>query len=282
MAKKNRSPTPPPAPAPSDLGLQHFVAPPEDVGLSLEELSEAYASLLSGGADPYAVPATSGEEADDESGDEEFAGDEFGEGNADDAEPVAAEGGIAEQDERLPAATSTEVSPRTILEAMLFVGHPGHEPLTSRHVASLMRGVRPREIDDLVQELNDVYAAECSPYCIESVGAGYRLALRRELDGLRDRFYGRVKEARLSQQAIDVLALVAYNQPLTRAEIDKLRNSSSGGVLSQLVRRGLLRVERPDRKPREPIFYTTDRFLTLFGLESLDDLPQSQEGDRSF
>ena len=271
MARKTKlEPTP-------DLGLEQFAAPSDEMGLSLEELSEAYASLLSGGADPYspAPPAENelggdfplSDEADDEPGDsgEAVRGDEEGE--------VA--------DERLPVASEAEISPRTILEAMLFVGHPHHEPLTAKHVASFMRGVRPREVDELIRELNDTYAAENCAYWIESVGAGYRLTLRPELTGLRDRFYGRIKEARLSQQAIDVLALVAYNQPLTRPEIDKLRHASSGAVLSQLIRRGLLRVERPDKKPREPIFYTTDRFLELFGMESLDDLPKSQDADRA-
>jgi segregation and condensation protein B len=93
-------------------------------------------------------------------------------------------------------------------------------------------------------------------------------------------FYGRVKEAKLSQAAIDVLAVVAYNQPLTRPEIDRLRNAASASLLSQLVRRGLLRVERPDQKPREPIYYTTERFLELFHLQSLDELPRSQDPDR--
>jgi segregation and condensation protein B len=279
--------SPPPAPPETvadpvservpDLGLEHFATPSDDAGLSLEELSEAYASLLSDGADPYSPVPNVGEDglgglaADGEiDADEEAVGEEL-------SSVAGDESAVEEDDTRLPAAAEVEISPRTILEAMLFVGHPAHEPLTAKHVSSLMRGVRPREVDELVQELNDVYAAENCPYAIESVGAGYRLGLRTELEPLRDRFYGRVKEARLSQQAIDVLALVAYNQPLTRPEIEKLRNAASGGVLSQLVRRGLLRVERPDRKPREPIFYTTDRFLELFGLETLEDLPKSQD-----
>lgn len=331
----------------ADLGLEQFAAPSDELGLSLEELSEAYASLLAGGTDPYAAaPPADGEPTDELSlaeleaelaaagtagaagtGSSASTGAAAGTGGAaggatgtaaasgdrakrgDGPEPAnltsgsssggsssggssssglsagasAASdpyGGFVAVSDRLPAGAEAEISPRTILEAMLFVGHPQHEPLTASHVASLMRGVRPAEIDELVVELNETYAAEQCAYWIESVGAGYRLVLRPEFAPLRDRFYGRVKEAKLSQQAIDVLALVAYNQPLTQAEIDRLRNAASGGVLAQLVRRGLLRVERPDRKPREPIFHTTDKFLELFGLESLDDLPQSQDPER--
>ncbi len=170
-----------------------------------------------------------------------------------------------------------EVSPRTILEAMLFVGHPENQPLTSEQVASLMRGVRAQEIDELVVELNRSYDEEGCPYRIESVGAGYQLVLRDEFHSLRDVFYGRVKAAKLSQAAVDVLAIVAYKQPLTREEMDALRGRPSGSLLAQLVRRQLLRVERPHDKPRTPRFWTTDRFLQLFGLESLRDLPSTPD-----
>lgn len=263
-----RKPPPPEQDADSipDLGLEGL--PPSDgFGLSLDELSETFTSLLTGGADPYQpAPPPADAVADDFPLD-----DPEPESEPDDAdEPVG------------PAVDLCEISPRTILESMLFVGHPANEPLTAKYVASLMRGVRPREIDELVEELNVQYDEENCPYRIESVDAGYRISLRPELNGVRDRFYGRVREAKLSQPAIDVLAVVAYNQPLTRPEIDKLRNAASGAVLSQLVRRGLLRVERPDKKPREPIFYTTDRFLELFGLSNLDDLPKSHDFERSF
>ena len=174
------------------------------------------------------------------------------------------------------------ISPRTILEAMLFVGHPVNEPLTAKQVASLMRGVLPREIDELVRELNDVYESEGMPYHIESEGAGYRLALVREFAGLRDKFLGRVREVRLTPAAVDVLAIIAYNQPIGREDIDKLRSKSSGAILNQLVRRGLLRVDLPDERARRPHYYTTDRFLDLFHLRSLDDLPRSQEIERNF
>lgn len=294
MAKaKKIEPAPAAAPAPRavepppDLGLEGF-AEPEDVGLSLDELSETYASLLGGGgADPYepapAPPSTSGEQdvIASELLDSPLADDgDVGEGRVErrgDGRDSSTSRGGASSSEPLPTVDTCDISPRTILEAMLFVGHPGGEPLTSKHVSSLMRGVRPREIDDLVLDLNTTYELEGCPYRIESVGSGYRLTLREDMSPLRDKFYGRVKEARLSQPAIDVLAIVAYNQPLTRPELDRLRNASSGAILSQLVRRGLLRVERPDAKPREPIFYTTDRFLELFGLTSLDDLPKTHD-----
>jgi segregation and condensation protein B len=86
-----------------------------------------------------------------------------------------------------------------------------------------------------------------------------------------------MREARLSQAAIDVLALVAYQQPIAGDQIQKLRNKPSSHVLAHLVRRGLLRIERPGAARRAPHYYTTDRFLRLFNLGSLDDLPRSEE-----
>lgn len=298
----------PEVPAPEALGLDlgSLAMSGDDGGLSLEELSEAYAALM-GGADPYmaAPPPADGVAwdatdsatdplelaADDASAEEDSrddlsdAEDVLGGDNltvaAASGRSIPAVGGDERSDlEVVSPAPPCEITPRSILEAMLFVGHPGGQPLTAKLVSSLMRGVRPREIDDLIQELNEAYEAEDAPYRVESVADGYQLLLRRDLHGLRDVFYGRVKEAKLSQAAIDVLAVVAYNQPLTRPEIDRLRNAASASLLSQLVRRGLLRVERPDQKPREPIYYTTERFLELFQLQSLDELPRSQDPDR--
>lgn len=81
----------------------------------------------------------------------------------------------------------------------------------------------------------------------------------------------------MSQAAIDVLALVAYQQPLTAEQIHKFRGKPSRHVLAHLVRRGLLRIERPEKNRRTPHYFTIERFLRLFNLESLDDLPRSEE-----
>jgi segregation and condensation protein B len=93
-----------------------------------------------------------------------------------------------------------------------------------------------------------------------------------------EKLYGGQREARLSTAAIDVLALVAYRQPATKAEIDSLRGADSAGLLRQLVRRGLIQVVyRADAAQREVSYGTTPRFLEWFGLQSLDDLPRTQD-----
>lgn len=172
------------------------------------------------------------------------------------------------------------VTPLGILEAMLFVGDRGNSPLTAGRAAELMRGVEPEEIAGLVRDLNHRYTRNESPYFVSEDADGYRLALCKPFYAMRDRFLGRIREARLSQTAIDILAIVAYQQPLTAETINTVRGKSSSHVLSQLVHRGLLRIERlPGKRPTAQ-YYTTDRFLRLFGLETLADLPQSEELDR--
>lgn len=247
---------PSPKPGKQELfGLDAFERPVDDSpGISLDQLSAAFAEMLSSGDDPYVGTAAEQDETDERSGDSELV---------DSVGP--------------PSPDNCEITPRTILEAMLFVGSPTNEPLSSQQVASLMRGVRPAEIDQLVAALNESYRERACPYEIRSEGAGYRLVLRPEFHRVRDRFYGKVRQARLSQAAIEVLSLVAYNQPLSADEITRFRGASSGAILNQLVRRELLRLDRSDPDHRRGRYFTTSKFLRLFGLESLEELPQSAE-----
>ncbi|MCO6456083.1 MAG: SMC-Scp complex subunit ScpB [Pirellulaceae bacterium] len=256
------------------LGLEQFLAPADEQGLSLDALSRTYAQLLGSGADPY-EPA-SDDAADAAAGDDQA--ESGADGGSEDSERFGAGGG----GDGLPEVDGTcPVSPASILEAILFVGHPASQPLTNKQIAALMRGVSPREIDELVTELNASYDQQRAAFHIVSAGPGYRLELRPEMAPLRDKFLGRIKATRLSQQAIDVLAIVAYNQPVARDEVEQLRGRPVGGVLAQLVRRELLEVERDAERPRVPIYRTTQRFLELFGLASLEELPRSQEPDRA-
>jgi segregation and condensation protein B len=179
------------------------------------------------------------------------------------------------------SAVECPVTPHMILEAMLFVGDPHNRPVSPRQAAARLRGVSPREVETMVDELNEKYRQNGCPYTIESSGEGYRLVLREQFASVRERFYGRIREARLSQAAIDVLALVAYEQPISRPRVDEIRGKPSGALLSQLVRRQLLRIERTDTKPRITRYFTTPRFLDLFGLENVDDLPRTQDVDQS-
>ncbi len=239
-----------PSNAEEQLHLSSFQQPLEHHGPSLEEISQTLASHPTKELDPYGDPGPS------DSASSTLADSE----SVDDAD--------------------CPISPRSIFEAMLFIGHPEDKPLSSQQVAKLMRGVRPQEVDELVQELNAFYERENCPYFVDSQESGYVLTLRSEYAPMREVFYGKIRDARLSQVAIDVLAIVAYNQPISRDAVSEFRGEASNRVLSQLVRRELLRVERTDEKPRRTLYFTTERFLTLFGLRSLDELPQSHDFDK--
>ncbi|MBL9125772.1 MAG: SMC-Scp complex subunit ScpB [Planctomycetaceae bacterium] len=235
------------------LGLSAFREPPEDDGLSLEKLSAAFANVA-GRHDPYAPVAEQGITP---------------------ALEIAQEAAV----EQSGGTAACDVTPRTILEAMLFVGNPQNEPITAERVAALMRGVRPAEIEELVVELNQHYAANGCPYTIASVGAGYRLELRPEFGPVHEKLLGQGRAVSLTPGALEVLSLVAYNEPQTAEEITTARGGRpSGAVLSQLVRRGLLRIEQTNvAGTRTRSYYTTPRFLKLFKLESLDDLPRGED-----
>lgn len=169
------------------------------------------------------------------------------------------------------------VTPNRILESLLFVGAADNTPLSGRLLASLMRGVSPEEVESMVDALNKSYESEGAAYRINREALGFRMELAPSHASLRQRFYGQIREAKLPQPVIDVLALVAYHQPVTRKQVEQLIGNACGAALNQLLRRKLIELAK------EPsvgaVYRTTSRFLELFELGSLDDLPQSESVD---
>lgn len=174
---------------------------------------------------------------------------------------------------------SEVISPRMIVEGMLFVGKESGGALTNREMAANIRDVSPKEIDRIILEINELYLEENVPYEIVSIGSGYQMQIRPEFDSIRQRFYGRVREAKLTPSAIEVLSIVAYRQPVSADDVTKLRGSTSRGLLNQLVRRGLLSIERNESAAKKTSYFTTDRFNRLFQINSPQDLPRSEDLD---
>jgi len=224
---------------------------PRDAPLSLNRLREAFAAMLGGSA-------TANNESRVES-------------------KKQGAGAAAKIRAPAPRDLPCEINPRSVAEAMLFVGRPDQGSWSSRELAAAMRGVSPGEIDAAVCELNAQYDADAAPYYIEQSGGGYRLILRPQFERMRDKFYGRVKEARLSPAALEVLSVLAYNQPATVEQLNELRGAPCGSAISTLVRRRLVRLERAADAGKVARYLTTERFLQLFGLESLAALPRSEE-----
>lgn len=195
---------------------------------------------------------------------------------------VAAEGPPADDEPDPPRPPSAEPRHRPeppsvdrLVEALLFVGGP---PLTAALAGSVIKGLGPERYRDVVDALNRKYRAQGRPYSISPAGDGYTLSIRSAYRPVRERLFGGPRAVRLSQPALDVLALVAYRQPVGKGEIDSVRGADSGSVLRQLVRLGLTAVvRRGEAGSRDVAYGTTPRFLDLFGLASLDDLPRLGE-----
>ena len=173
-----------------------------------------------------------------------------------------------------PAEESSPPPLSRIVEALLFVGGP---PLTAVRACEAVRGLTPAAFAQVLEGLNRDYRRQGRPYRIQPRDQGFELALRPRFRGVLDRLYGSLREARLSPTALDVLALVAYRQPVGKNEIDSLRGGESGTALRQLVRLGLVAVQRGDADRPEAAYRTTPRFLSVFHLRSLEDLPRTQE-----
>lgn len=166
--------------------------------------------------------------------------------------------------------TEAPPSPLQIVEAMLFVGGP---PLTAEKVCSAVRGLTAERVRELIDELTRKYRRQNRPYAVQPQGDGYALVVTPRFRAVREKLYGGPKEARLSQPALDALSLIAYRQPLSVAEVEALRGAESAGVVRQLVRLGL--IAAASRGGDAGTAYgTTPRFLELFHLGSLDDLPR--------
>jgi segregation and condensation protein B len=173
---------------------------------------------------------------------------------------------------RSPRSSDPPPPPDRIVEALLFVGG---SPLTPEAIASAVRGFTPEQAREAIDRLNKAYRNQNRPYSVQPRDGGYVLALKPSFRGVREKLFGGPREARLTQPALDVLSLVAYRQPVTKADIDALRGADSGAVLRQLVRLGLVAVaRRGEADDRHVCYGTTPRFLALFGLSSLDELPR--------
>ena len=181
------------------------------------------------------------------------------------------------ESEAEPFETASEsVELKRVVEAVLFVSP---EKITTKRLCRLLgERVTTEEVVQAIDELSQQYVQEKRPYEIRLEEGGYRMTLKPDFDKVRYRVFGLgPREVRLSQEALDVLALVAYYQPVTRKQIEEKGNLKAGGVLRQLLRRELIHIQRDEENPKEVKYVTTKRFLSLFGLSSLDELPQLED-----
>lgn len=157
------------------------------------------------------------------------------------------------------------------LEAVLFASGEPIELDRIAQAAELERDIAEKMID----RLNDRYSESGSALTVARLGTSYQLMTRTEFSRYIKTALETRRQAPLSQAALEVLAIVAYNQPVTRGFVEQVRGVDSSGVVKSLTERGLLEeYGRLEDVPGRPIAYrTTENFLRCFGLGSIDALP---------
>jgi len=165
---------------------------------------------------------------------------------------------------------------KKLIETILFVAH---EPLRPRDISFLFRGVEnvnAKVVRKLLAELVEEYAERTLQ--IVEVAEGYRMCTRAEFSPWVRRFLKAARKARLSQAALESLAIIAYKQPITRMEIEHIRRVDCSGVLHTLLERNLVRIlGRRDVVGRPIVYGTTSLFLEHFGFKNLADMPKPEE-----
>ncbi|MFM2218952.1 MAG: hypothetical protein RL240_3270 [Planctomycetota bacterium] len=162
-----------------------------------------------------------------------------------------------------------------LLEALLMVNN---EPLATRKLALALGFSDPTAVRSAVAELNQRYDRSGRSYRVEEVAGGLQLLTRKQFAFWLRRAEFVPGEQLLSSGMLETLAIIAYRQPVVRAEVEAIRGVSCEEVLRQLLQRNLVRIAGRDEELGRPFLYgTTREFLRIFGLQSLDNLPRFQK-----
>ncbi len=170
-----------------------------------------------------------------------------------------------------------------VLEALLFAASEPMEP--SRQTTLLRDGpdggqgwpeIREEELREELAQLSERLAPR--GLILREVAGGFRIGTAPDLSGWVAKLKGVVRPPRLSPPSLETMAVIAYRQPISRAEIEAVRGVDCSGTLDTLVERGIIRISGRSEAPGRPILYgTTPLFLEHFGLRDLDELPNSEE-----
>jgi segregation and condensation protein B len=183
-----------------------------------------------------------------------------------------------DQDETLDVALEQAVETlevplaelRPALEAVLMVAD---QPLDHLTLAAAV-GYPPAEVEAALQGLAEEYAAQGRGFDLRNVAGGWRYYTREDVAGVVERFVLDGQRARLTQAALETLAVVAYKQPVSRARVSAIRGVNVDGVMRTLVSRGLVEEAGQDAETTAVLYRTTGYFLERIGVGSLDDLPE--------
>lgn len=168
---------------------------------------------------------------------------------------------------------------KAILEALLYVSD---QPLTLDRLSGILGGGTRKELKTLLDELNEDYTSRGKAFEIVEVAQGYQVRTKNDFA----KWIAKLKQQkphRLTRPSLESLAIIAYRQPVTRAEIESIRGVDTGAVLGSLLEKRLIRILGRKEVPGRPILYgTTQEFLELFGLKNLGNLPTLREIESMF
>ena len=158
------------------------------------------------------------------------------------------------------------------LEAVLLVAN---DPMSVGELMKVLDGATRADLNGAVRELRERYASRPGGFELTDVAGGIRLLTRPEYAPWVERLEKVRREERLSKAQLEVLAVIAYRQPVLRADVDSVRGADSGGALRGLVDKGMVKVVGRAEALGRPLLYgTTDRFLERFALKSVKELPR--------
>jgi segregation and condensation protein B len=178
----------------------------------------------------------------------------------------------AEPGEQVPADPHGRDPKLARLEAALLIAD---EPLAPRRLADVAGLADAAEARRLIDRLRELHDADGSAFRVEEIAGGFQLLTRPAYHPWLTRLKRTGHDLRLTGAGMETLAVVAYKQPVMRAEVEKVRGVACGEVVRQLMEKGLVRITgRHDSLGRPQLYGTTKKFLQAFGLNSLADLPE--------
>ncbi len=216
-------------------------------------------------SDPHAEPPSEEVSADSEAAPE----------HADESSSDAPSEQPAASESREPEPFSGELSPEQVIEAVLF---SSDTPLPLAKLTSILGVGSARDVRNHIESLNRKYEQSHASFRIENIAGGYQMLTLPAFNTWVRKLKQSRQDSRLSAAALETLAIVAYKQPVVRADVEALRGVASGEMLNRLRELGLVKiVGRAEDVGRPMLYGTTKRFLEVFGLSSLEELPEVEE-----
>lgn len=168
---------------------------------------------------------------------------------------------------------------KNIVEAILFASE---NEMTLKEIKDILDAMKIdttlTEIEQYINILNQEYDRNNNAFHIVNIAGGYQFATRSQYAGFIGKLYTEAHKKKLSPSALETLAIIAYKQPITRAEIEFIRGVNVDYIVNSLLERDLITIKGRAQTPGRPILYgTTNNFLKVLGLNSLDELPRLRE-----